>query len=392
MTARTRLIVLLVSTPLLVFVIIGGFLGARAQTPPQTTEQSLRVFEDVVSLIVHNYVEDVNVDKVMEGAMRGLADGLDADSAYLGPAQVRAVETGEKVPEGDVGIDLTRQYYLRVVAPREGSPAARAGVMPGDFIRAIDGKPTRDLSVYEGTRMLRGALGTKVSLVVIRGNAADPHLVVLVREQPRPVAMSSRLVNGTVGYVRIPAFDAGTADRLRTQIAELTKSGASKLAIDVRQTTEGALESGLAAAGVFLPADATVAMKALRDDKKSPVTNPSTGQPITLPAVVLTNFGTSGAAELFAAALAGNDRAKIVGEHTNGRAGLQKLVRLPQGSGLWLTYATFTTPKGDPIHEKGLTPAVEVEEPEIEFGRTPDPAAKDPVLDKALEVLGATAA
>ena len=392
MASRTRLIVLLVSTPLLVFVVIGGFLGARAQTPPQTMEQSLRVFEDVVSLIVHNYVEDVNVDKVMDGAMRGLADGLDPDSAYLHAAQVRALDAGEKLPAGDVGIDLTRQYYLRVVAAREGSPAARAGLMPGDFVRAIDGKPTRDLSVYEGSRLLHGAPGTKVSLVLIRGNAADPHVVDLVREEPRPVAMTSRLVNGTVGYIRIPAFEQGTAAQLRKQIADLAKSGASKLVIDVRQTTDGPLESGLAAAGVFLPPGTTVAMKATRDDKKTPVTSDATGEPIALPSVVLTNFGTSGAAELFASALAGNDRAKTVGEHTNGRAGLQKLVRLPQGAGLWLTHATFTTPKGDPIHEKGLTPAVEVEEPEIEFGRAAEPNAKDPVLEKALEVLGANPA
>src|SRR5512138_2948795 len=133
MTSRTRLIVLVIATPLLIFVLVGGLLGARAQsTPPapgeQTTQQSLRIFEDVISLVVHNYVEPVNVDKVMDGAMRGLADGLDPESAYLQPAQVRAIEAGEKLPAGDVGIDLTRQYYLRVLAAREGSPAARAGI------------------------------------------------------------------------------------------------------------------------------------------------------------------------------------------------------------------------------------------------------------------------
>src|SRR5512134_2743780 len=121
MTSRTRLIVLLISTPLLAFVVVGGLLGARTPAEP-TREQSLRVFEDVVSLIMHNYVEEANIEKVMDGAMRGLADGLDPDSAYLAPAQVRAVESAERLPEGEVGIDLTRQYYLRVVSAREGSP------------------------------------------------------------------------------------------------------------------------------------------------------------------------------------------------------------------------------------------------------------------------------
>ncbi len=387
MSPRTRLIVLSISTPLLLFVLVGGLLGARIQPEP-TTEQSLRVFEDVVSLIVHNYVEDANVDKVMDGAMRGLADGLDADSAYLQPAQVRAVESGERLPDGDVGLDLTRQYYLRVIAAREGSPAARAGLLPGDFVRAIDGKPTRDLSVYEGMRMLRGAPGSKVSVLVIRGNAADPHVIDLVREKPKPLAVSGRMVNGNVGYVRIPAFDATTVDALRRQVAELAAAGAAKLILDVRQTSEGPLDSGLAAAGLFVPPGTTIAMRAGRGQEKAPVVSEG-GAPITMPAVVLINLGTSGAAELFAAALSGAERAKTIGEHTNGRAGLQKLVKLPQGSGLWLTYATYTTSRGDAIHEKGLTPAIEVEEAEVEFGKVANPAAADPVIEKALATLGA---
>ncbi len=391
MTSRTRLFVLFITTPLLVFVLLGGWLGVRAQSGAQgggqTTEQSLRIFEDVVSLVAHNYVEPVNLDKVMDGAMRGLADGLDPESAYLTPAQVRALEGGEKLADGDVGIDLTRQYYLRVVAIRFGSPAARAGLQPGDFIRAIEGKPTRDLSVYDGSRLLRGAPGSKVSLLVIRGNAAEPHVIDLVREKPATVAVSGKALNATVGYVRIPAFNDTTTDTLRARIADLTKAGATRLVLDVRQTTDGSLENGLAAAGLFVPSGTTVAMKVTRD-QKSPIASRASGDTVTLPAVVLTDAGTAGAAELFAAALSGNDRAKIVGERTNGRAGLQKLVKLPQGYGLWLTYATFATPKGDAIHEKGLTPAVAVESPELEFGKLPEPDAKDPVLEKALEVLG----
>lgn len=388
MTSRTRLIVLFVSTPLLIFVLVGGMLGARAQTGTPTTEQSLKVFEDVVSLIVHNYVEEVNVEKVMDGAMRGLADGLDPDSAYLMPPQVRAVESGEALAEGDAGIDLTRQYYLRVVSTRQDSPAARAGLLPGDFIRAIDGKPTRDLSAYDGLRLLRGAPGTRVSLLVIRGNAADPHVVELVREPSKPQALASKLLSPAVGYLRVPAFGEDTAAAIRQRVAALEKEGATKLVIDLRQSSQGPLEAGLAAAGQFVPRGTTLAVKAMRD-QKTPVLNEQTGQPLAIPLVILTNYGTAGAAELFAAALSANNRAKLVGENTNGRAGLQKLVKLPQGHGLWLTYATFTTPGGETIHERGLPPTVEVDEPEIEFGKVPDPAAADPILARAIEILGA---
>jgi carboxyl-terminal processing protease len=393
MTSRTRLLVIAIATPLLLFVVVGGMLGARAQSNPpsggeQTTQQSLRIFEDVISLVMHNYVEPVNVERVMDGAMRGLADGLDPESAYLLPAQVRTVEAGEKLPPADVGIDLTRQYYLRVLATRADSPASRAGLQPGDFIRAIDGKPTRDLSVYDGSRLLHGDSGSKVSLLVIRGNAADPHVVDLVREEPRSVALTSRLINGTIGYLRIPSFAGNVVEDLRTRIVDLGTQGATRLVLDVRQNSQGPLTNGLSAAGLFLPAGTTIAMKVARDAEKAPVRSEGAGQAVTLPAVVLTDFGTAGAAELFAAALAGNDRAKLVGEQTVGRTGLQKLVKLPEGYGLWITYATYATPKGEPIHEKGIAPTVAVDTPELEFGRQPDSNTRDLTLEKAIELLG----
>src|SRR5678809_339316 len=120
----------------------------------------------------------------MRGAMRGMADALDADSAFLTPDLVRTVESNSSAGPADVGVELTRQYYLRVVSARDGSPAAKAGLRTGDYIRAIDGKATRDMSAFEGMRLLHGAAGTKVMLLVIRGNAADPHEMTVVRERP----------------------------------------------------------------------------------------------------------------------------------------------------------------------------------------------------------------
>ena len=160
MTFKTRMSVLVLSTPVLAFVLVGGLMGAdQAQSSGQQTYQHLRVFDDVVDLVLNNYVGDVQVDKVMDGAMRGLADGLDPDSAFLTPGQVKAVEAGEAAPDGDVGIELTRRYYLYIIAARDGSPAQKAGLRTADTIRAIDGKPTRDMSVFEGTRVLRGKAG-----------------------------------------------------------------------------------------------------------------------------------------------------------------------------------------------------------------------------------------
>lgn len=393
MNLKTRLSVLLISTPILAFVIIGGFLGrASAVTEgPDETIRALKVFDDVVSLVRSNYVEEVKVDKAMDGALRGLAESLDPDSAYLNATQVKEIEQNKPLPEGETGIELTRQFYLRVIAARDQSPAAKAGLKTGDYIRAIDGKPTRDMSVFEGVRLLRGSPGTAVKLTVLRGNAAEPHEVSVVREKAIPPTVSSKMLPNGAGYIRIPGFATTTRAEVERQASELTKSGATALVIDLRHAAEGAIEHGIATARLFVKSG-NIAIKAGREpvgpDKK-PVEGPRekiAAQPgdgaITLPVKVLMTAGTSGAAEVFAAALEGNQRAELIGEPTIGRAALQKLVPLPEGRGLWLTYARYIHPSGEPIHGPGLKPVVVVAEPDVEFGEAPP--ANDPILDAAL--------
>jgi carboxyl-terminal processing protease len=395
MTKRTRLSVLLISTPILAFIVLGNVMGRASDG--DATFQHLRVFEDVVSLILNNYVEDPKVDNVMEGAMRGLADSLDPDSAYLTAAEVRSLEPGEKAPGGDVGIELTRQYYLRVIAARDDSPAAKAGLQTGDYVRAIDGKPARDLSVFEGMRLLRGAPGSKVTLTIIRGNAAEPHQVELVREKTPGSIVTSKMLAPDVGYVRIATFGADAAAKVRTQAAELQKNGATRLIVDIRRTAEGAFATGLDTARAFVKTG-TLAQVAGRDPQAKATDKPGPKVPATaiketitagagdgaidLPVTLLATTGTSGAAELFAAALTGNKRADMIGERTLGRAGLQKLVKLPDGRGLWLTYARYVTPGGELIQGRGLTPDVAVDEPDVDFGE-PKPTS-DAILDAAL--------
>jgi carboxyl-terminal processing protease len=407
MTKRTRLSVLLISTPLLAFVVLGAIRSKASDG--DDTFQHLRVFEDVVSLILNNYVEDPKVDNVMEGAMRGLADSLDPDSAYLTAAEARSLEAPgcaaavptsacAGTPAGDVGVELTRQYYLRVIATRDGSPADKAGLQTGDYVRAIDGKPARDLSVFEGMRLLRGAPGSKVTLTLIRGNAADPHQIELVREKTPDSIVSSKMLAPDLGYLRIASFGADTAGKVKTQAAELTKNGAKRLIVDIRRTAEGPFETGIDTARLFVKSG-TLVQVAGRDPQakasdKAPtkvpasavtktITTSANDGSIELPVTLLATTGTSGAAELFAAALTGNKRADLIGERTLGRAGLQKLVKLPDGRGLWLTYARYLTPAGELIQGRGLTPDVAVDEPDVDFGE-PKPA-KDAILDAAIE-------
>jgi carboxyl-terminal processing protease len=383
MTARTRLIVLLVTAPVIAFALVGGVLG-KALTREETY-QHLRVFEDVVSLISSNYVEEVDMHRVMRGAMRGLAEGLDPDSAYLSSEEVKLAEKGDKGPAGETGIELTRSYYLRVISARDHSPAAKAGLVPGDFIRAIDGKSTREMSVFEGTRALRGAPGSNVTLLVIRGNAADPHTIEMVREPAAGPDVTSRL-EGKAGYIRVAAFGPNVARAVATQAAELAKGGATGLVVDVRNSATGELEAGLSVARQFV-ASGTLAMREVKGGARQPVTAAAGDGAIKLPVVVLVDNGTAGPAEIFAAALAGNERATLVGEHTVGRASMQKLVRLPDGSGMLISNGWYLTPAGAPINEKGLAPGVAVDVPDADFGNPPP--TTDAVLQKGLETLAA---
>ena len=404
MTLKTRLSVLVLSTPALLFVVVGGLMGNVLTPRGDQTFQQLRVFDDVVSLVLANYVEEVKVDRAMEGALKGLAEGLDPDSAYLSAQQVAEIQSGAPLPDGEVGLELTRQYYLRVIAARADSPAAKAGLRTGDYVRGIDGKPTRDMSVFEGSRLLRGQPGSKVTLTVIRGNAAEPHEVSLVREKPVATIVSGRSVTPEVGYVLVTSFRNGVVEQLKRQVADLARAGATSLVIDLRQTAEGPFENGIAAARLFVKSG-TLAMKGGRepvvkdpkakttDTPKAPAPQTAAREPIAaqagdgaidLPVQVLITPGTSGAAEIFAAALDGNQRADLVGEHTLGRAGIQKLVKLPENRGLWLTYARYLTPSGEAIHGKGLKPDVAVDDVDVtEFGAAPTSEA-DPILDAAL--------
>jgi carboxyl-terminal processing protease len=290
-----------------------------------------------------------------------------------------------------------------VIAARDDSPAAKAGLQTGDYVRAIDGKPARDLSVFEGMRLLRGAPGSKVTLTIIRGNAAEPRQIELVREKTPGAIVTGKMLQPDLGYLRIGTFGADAPAKIRAQAAELEKAGAKHLIVDVRHTAEGAFDSGIEAARLFVKSG-TLAMVAGRDPaaprpdsqarpsdvpvKVSPAAiketigaKPGDGA-IAVPVTVLVTTGTSGAAELFASALEGNKRAELIGERTLGRAGIQKLVHLPEGRGLWLTYARYLSPDGESIQGRGLTPQVPVDEPDVDFDQ--QKPANDAILDAAV--------
>ncbi|MEP7118243.1 MAG: PDZ domain-containing protein, partial [Acidobacteriota bacterium] len=284
MTSRTRAAVLAVSLPVLAFAVIGGFLGREAAAQGESY-RALRIFEDVVTLIINNYVEEVDVDKVMHGAMHGLADGLDPDSSYLDAQDMKVVDA-PTAGLADPGLDLTRQYYLRVVAARDGSAAAKAGLQPGDYVRSIDGQSTRDTTVFEGIRLLRGKAGTKVKLAILRGSAAEPHEIELVREQQPALPVKGKLLPSGTGYLRVGEFTKGTAAQMRSEVASLSKAGAARLVIDVRGNAQGDLDFGYDAAKLFVTSG-VLGYRQARGQEKQAVSAAAGDGAVTLPLAVL---------------------------------------------------------------------------------------------------------
>ena len=382
MRTRTRLIVLLATVPLIAFTLVGGWLGRVVSG--EDAYRHLRIFEDVVSLISDNYVEDADLDEVMDGALAGLAGGLDADSTYLSAESVARLENGAEAGPAGIGVETVARYYTQIVGVRDGSPAARAGLRPGDYIRAIDDQPTRRLSGVDAVARLRGEPGTTVRLSLLRGNTSEPYDIDLLREAPSGPDVSHRMLAAGIGYVRVAALGEGAAGAIGQAAAALAAEGAEQLVIDLRNCAGGSFDEGIAAARLFV-AEGTLLQREETGGVQIPIEATAGGGAIDTPVLLLTDYGTAAGAELFAASLTGAGRAESVGQRTAGRVSLQKLIPLPDGSGLWLSWARYLHASGDALHRAGVQPDVEVEVPSVELGEPWPPG--DPILDRALEHL-----
>jgi carboxyl-terminal processing protease len=383
MSSRSRLAVALVSTALIAYVAVGALLG---RVMGDTSYGQLLIFGEVVRMVIDSYVEPVNLDRAMAGARQGMADALDGDSVYLEPEEFRQVQQPAKEGDADVGLLLTRRFaFVMVVAPRPGSPAEKAGLRPGDIVRSIDEKHTRQMPGVVAERLLRGAPGSSVKLDILRAGA-DPFDVTLVRERPAPSAPAGKMLADSIGYLKLDDFTPGAAEDLRTQVEALKKGGAKSFVLDLRSAAFGAPAEAPKVAEIFLHGG-PVAKLVGRRQPEQVLQADAAKQAWTGPLVALVGNGTAGPGEIVAGALSEADRAPLVGERTFGRAGVTQPVPLPEG-GLLLTTAKYVTPKGASIHGEGLKPTVPVDERTEEDEDLPADAPRpDRALDKALEML-----
>src|SRR6476659_5637186 len=377
MSFRTKFILILISATLTLYTVVGGWISTRAQQPANDPNAQLRIFESVLQHIQNDYVDEPNMDKVRAGALRGLAYGLDPYSTYLTPDQVREYNQGNKDSQVGIGAELSQvASYLYVIAPMKGSPADQAGIRSGDIIEYIDGKATRDISLYDAKQLLNGAAGSDVKLRVLRANAS-PLTVTVKRGAFRAPAAEARMDAGKVGVLRLNSFADGEAADARARLQDLIKQGAQKIVIDMRDTAGGSLTEAVAVANLFIK-DGVIAETVGREGKplKTFPADPKAAL-FAGPVVALIDTGTAGASEVVASALIERNRGQVVGEKSFGSGAEQQLFTLRGGDGLLLTTVKWATPTGktflgeDRSHS-GVAPSVEVKGQEIGDSVDPD--------------------
>jgi carboxyl-terminal processing protease len=383
MSPKLRLAIAAFSTAVVFYVALGTFPLGRVLG--DTTYGQLALFNEVIRIVLDNYVEAVDIDRAMSGAKLGLTEALDGDSAYLDAQELAAYQQASK-EQGEVGLVLARRFsFLIVTAVRTGSPAEKAGLRPGDVIKYMDGRHSRTLTYPVAERMLRGAPGSVLKLQLLRAQN-DVTDLELVRERLPHLPPQNRMLEDGIGYLKIAEFTDETADEVRTALDSLKRSGAKRLALDLRGGAQGEARNAIAAAALFLK-DGVVTKLVSRHGAEQPFKAGGSTAVWDLPMAVLVNSSTAGPGEILAAALVDSGRGTLIGERTLGRAAVQKVVPVADGA-LVLTVGKYVSPKGTEIHGKGLEPKVVVEaRDELDEDLPAGGGVPDDVLLKAIEIL-----
>ncbi|HEY3039079.1 MAG TPA: S41 family peptidase [Pyrinomonadaceae bacterium] len=370
MSFRTKFALILASATLALYTVVGGWISTRAQQPSNDPNAQLRIFESVLQHIQSDYVDEPNMEKVRAGALRGLAYGLDPYSTYLTPEQVREFGQDAKSNQAGIGAELSQvASYLYVIAPMKGSPADQAGVRAGDIIEYIDGKATRDISLYDAKQLLNGAAGSEVKLRIIRANAR-PLTLTVKRGTFRAPAAEARMETGRIGVLRVNSFAQGEGADARTRVQDLIRQGAQKMVVDIRGTAGGSIDEAVAVANLFIK-DGMIAQTSGREGKTLKTFSADPKATIfSGPVVALIDSGTAGAAEVVASALLERNRGQVVGEKSFGAGAEQQLFTLRGGDGLLLTTVKWASASGKPFlgedrSHSGVSPSVEVKRPEL---------------------------
>lgn len=384
---KKRIAFISISLVVMFTLIAGAVFGQAAQK--NNPYRYLSIFSEVLDLVRSNYVEQVPSEQLLDGAFSGVTDAIDEFSYYVPPTQMNAYKNFSDVEDNGLGLIVTKRFgYAYVIAPVVGSPAEKAGIERGDFIEKIDGQATAKMAVWQIRNALRQ--NRAVKLQVLHGGETKREEIKVEPVTFHPVTLTSENLDG-IAYIKIPYFEKGTALQFRSALEEVRKKNTRKLIVDLRGNAGGAVDEAITAADELLTSGLITSLEGRKIEPKRWQADRATAYDGELQ--VLTDISSASGAEVFAAAIRGNNRGKVVGINTYGKAIVQKFIALPSGGGVQMTVAHYTTPDLKAITDTGIRPDVVVDLSAQVVG---DPAEarkkkneEDLILDKALELFGA---
>jgi carboxyl-terminal processing protease len=381
-----------VSILLVALVFLGG-LGpsrVRADSESDGAYPEMEVYSEVLKKVQTDYVSDPNMTKVTVGALHGLLESLDPDSSYLTPEEYNAYKQHSNEGVAQVGLNISKRYgYATVVSVEPGSPAEKEQIEDGDIVEAIEGHPTREMSLVMIRLLLEGKPGTNVTFSLVRPRKAEPDKITLTRTvSPAPPLGQTEYESSSILYLKPVVLNKERVNEIASRLKAMQKNGNKKVLLDLRDVAEGDEEQGVRLANFFLESGTIATLSGQKYTYEA--FNADSSKFITsAPLVVLVNHGTSGPGEIVAAAVLENKRADVVGDRTFGEGSVQKTMELPDGAALILSVAKYASPLGKKIQDEAVTPNIVVAAaPENDdqngAAKTPKP---DDQLTKALDVL-----
>ena len=372
MTTRFKGLIAAASLAVIIFAVAGG-LGVHASSSDNNgAYKQLGVYSEVLQRIRSEYVEEPNFEAVREGALHGLLESLDANSSYLSPQEYKAFKEHKGDYHANIAATLSKRYgFAAVVSVMPGGPAEKGGLQDGDVIEAINGKSTREMSLAEINTEMAGDRGSSLTFSVVRPRKAAPQKIVVTRDDYSIPAVSDKMQENNIGYIRTVSLTKGKAQEIANKIAAETKSGAKRLILDLRNVSDGEATEGIAVANLFLDHGTITSLKGQKFAKQDFTADPA--KAVTkLPLVVLVNRGTAGPAEIVASSILGNSRGDVLGDKTFGVGSVQKTIEVPDGSAVILSIAKYYSPDGKAIQDASVTPNILVADTDDSDAATDD--------------------
>ena len=346
-------------------VVVGPMVAAWAQDGGRAeTYRLLNLFGDVFERVRAEYVEPVNDRDAIENAIQGMLNGLDPHSSYMNPRMYRDMQVQTRGEFGGLGIEVSQEGgYIKVISPIDDTPAARAGVRPGDLITHLNGNSVQGLSLQEAVEQMRGERGTSIRLTIRREGAERPVELSITRDVIRPQVVRFRLEGGDIGYIRLTSFNEQTEAGLRRAMQQIRQQGGTNLrgiVLDLRNNPGGLLDQAVQVSDDFLDQGEIVSTRARRQEDAQRWNARSGDIAQGLPMVVLINAGSASASEIVAGALQDHRRAIVMGSKSFGKGSVQTVMPIPGNGAIRLTTARYYTPSGRSIQATGIEPDIEV--------------------------------